>query len=95
MKPQISAKLKKERKKKIMELQATISKEINENLIGKQIPVLIETIFSNGKIIARSYKDAPEIDGVVYINTDKILSPGDVTLATVTGASEYDLIAKV
>jgi len=95
MKPQISAKIKKERKKKIMQLQAEISREINESFIGKKIPVLIESIISNGEIIARSYRDAPEIDGVVYIDSDKILSPGDVEMATIVAASEYDLYAKI
>ena len=95
MKPQISAKIKKERKKKIMELQSRISKEINESFIGKKIPVLIESIVSNGEIVARSYRDAPEIDGLVYIETDKIVSPGDVEMATVIAATEYDLVARI
>jgi len=95
MKPQISAKVKKERKKKIMELQSRISKEINESFIGKKIPVLIESIVSNGEIVARSYRDAPEIDGLVYIETDKIVSPGDVEMATVIAATEYDLVARI
>ncbi|MCQ2958283.1 MAG: radical SAM protein, partial [Candidatus Gastranaerophilales bacterium] len=95
MKPQISAKVKKQRKKVIMELQSQISKEKNESFIGKKIPVLIETIISNGEIIARSFRDAPEIDGLVYIKTDKVLSPGDVEFAEVYDASEYDLFAKI
>ena len=72
-----------------------ISKEINESFIGKQIPVLIESIASNGEIIARSYRDAPDIDGLVYIETDKVISPGDVEIATVCAATEYDLYAKI
>ncbi len=95
MKPQIPAKIKKERKKKIMQLQAKISKEINKNFIGKTIPVLIESIVSNGEIIARSYRDAPEIDGMVYIKSDQILSPGDVCDAKVYDATEYDLFATI
>ena len=95
MKPQISAKVKKERKKIIMEIQSEISREINEKFTGKQIPVLIESISSDGEIIARSYRDAPDIDGVVYIETEEIVSPGDVLHATVTGANEYDLFAKI
>ena len=95
MKPQIPSKTKKERKKIIMELQAKISKEINESFVGKKIPVLIESITSEGEIIARSYRDAPDIDGVVYVETDEIVSPGDVLKATVTAADEYDLYAKI
>ena len=78
-----------------MELQAKISKEINESFVGKKIPVLIESITSEGEIIARSYRDAPDIDGVVYVETDEIVSPGDVLKATVTAADEYDLYAKI
>lgn len=95
MKNQIPAKIKKLRKKIIMEEQSQISKEINESFVGKKIPVLIESIISNGQIIARSYRDAPEIDGLVYIESDKILSPGDVEIAEVYAASEYDLFARI
>ena len=95
MKPQIPSKIKKERKKKIMQLQAKISKKINESFIGKTIPVLIESIVSTGEIIARSYRDAPDIDGLVYIKSDKILSPGDIHDAKVYDATEYDLFATI
>jgi len=95
MKPQILSKIKKQRKKIIMEEQAKISKEINESFIGKKIPVLIESIISNGQIIARSYRDAPDIDGLVYIETDKVVSPGDVELAEVISGTEYDLFARI
>ena len=95
MKPQIPAKIKKQRKKIIMELQAKISKEINESFIGKKIPVLIESISSDGEIIARSFRDAPDIDGVVYIETEEIVSPGDVLMATITDANEYDLFGEI
>jgi len=95
MKPQVLSKVKKQRKKLIMELQAEISKEKNKSFIGKKIPVLIETVISNGQIIARSFRDAPEIDGLVYIESDKVLSPGDIEFAEVYDASEYDLFAKV
>ncbi len=95
MKPQISAKVKKARKKLIMEKQAEISREINESFIGKEIPVLIESVVSNGEIIARSFRDAPDVDGLVYIESDEVLSPGDVYMAKITGANEYDLFGRV
>jgi len=91
IKPQISAKIKKARKKKIMELQQKISEEINASLIGKEISSLIETIDSKGKIIGRTYRDAPEIDGLVYISTNKPVSPGDVIKVKITKAGKYDL----
>ncbi len=95
MKPQISAKQKRERKKIIMQTQANISKEINKRFIGKEIPVLIEGIFSNGQIIARSYRDAPDIDGLVYIKTEKNIIPGEIEQAKVYEVNEYDLFAEI
>jgi len=56
---------------------------------------LIEVLTSDGKIIGRTYKDAPEIDGLVFIETKKIVSPGDVVQVKITGASEYDLYGVV
>ncbi len=95
MKPQIQAKIKKQRRKILMEEQAKISKEINESFIGKKIPVLIETVISNGQVIARSHRDAPDVDGLVYIETDKIVSPGDIEQAEIYAATEYDLFGKI
>ena len=74
-----------------MELQQQISKNINKKLIGKEIDCIIETISEDGIITARTYKDAPEVDGLIYIGTDKDVIPGDVVTVKVTGANEYDL----
>ena len=78
-----------------MQTQANISKEINKRFIGKEIPVLIEGIFSNGQIIARSYRDAPDIDGLVYIKTEKNIIPGEIEQAKVYEVNEYDLFAEI
>ena len=94
LKPQILAKVKKQRKRQLMELQQTVSKEINKKLIGKKIDCIIEAINSDGTIVGRTYKDAPEVDGLVFINTDEIVEPGDIITAKITGAVEYDLIAE-
>lgn len=88
---QVSEKVKEERYKALMKLQQGISKEINETFIGKTIPCLIESITDKGKIIARSTRDAVEIDGQVYIDTDKPVTPGDVENVLITSADEYDL----
>ncbi len=95
LKPQISAKVKKQRKKQLMELQQGISKEINKKLIGKKIDCIIEAISETGEITGRTYKDAPEVDGLVYINTAAPVNPGDIITAKITGAVEYDLIASI
>ena len=93
LKPQINAKIKKQRKNILMKLQQEVSASINEKLIGKNIDCIVETVDSDGKITARSYKDAPEVDGLVYIDTKTPAIPGDIITVKVTGASEYDLFA--
>ena len=95
MKPQIPAKIKKTRRKELMKLQQSISKEINESLIGKKIPAIIESMTSSGKIIGRTFRDAPEIDGLIYIETARALLPGDIVSAQITKACEYDLYGNV
>lgn len=94
LKPQILAKVKKQRKKQLMELQQTISKEINEKLKGKKIDCIIEAINQDGDVIGRTYKDAPEVDGLVFIKTEQPVNPGDIIKVKIKGAVEYDLIAE-
>ena len=91
IKGQIPAKIKKSRRNKLMELQQGISLEINKGFIGKTIHVIIETVDKSGNITGRSYRDAPEIDGLVYITHDRELIPGEVELVKITAADEYDL----
>lgn len=94
LKPQVPAKIKKQRHKKLMEIQQNVSKEINEKLIGQNIDCIIEAISETDEVVGRTYKDAPEVDGLVYINTTNPVNPGDIITAKVTGAVEYDLIAE-
>ena len=93
LKPQIPAKIKKQRKKQLMTLQQSVSKEINKKLIGKKIDCIIESLNSDGTIVGRTYKDAPEVDGLIYIETETPVNPGDIITVKITGAIEYDLIA--
>ena len=94
MKPQVLSKIKKERRKKIMQMQQVISKEINESFVGKVLPCIVETVDSRGSVVARSYRDAPEVDGYVYVKTDKPLIPGDIEPVRIISASEYDLFGE-
>lgn len=93
LRPQIPAKIKKQRKKQLMELQQKVSKEINNKLIGKKIDCIIEAINSDGLVVGRTYKDAPEVDGLVFIDTKTPVTPGDIITVKITGAVEYDLTA--
>ncbi|MFA7658247.1 MAG: 30S ribosomal protein S12 methylthiotransferase RimO [Candidatus Gastranaerophilaceae bacterium] len=88
---QVPEKIKKERFKALMELQQGISKEINSTFIGKTLPCIIENINSEGLVVARSQRDAAEIDGVVYIDTKKPVIPGDIENILIKSSDEYDL----
>ena len=95
MKPQILAKVKKQRKKALMALQQKISAELNKKMIGKKIDCIAETVGEDGIIVARSYKDAPEVDGLVYIKPQEGVLPGDIVTVRVTSAKEYDLTGEI
>ena len=95
LKPQISAKIKRERKNKILKLQKEISKKNNLNFISKKIQCIIEEVHNDGTAIGRSYADAPEVDGLVYVKTNEYLSPAQIVEVTVTGADSYDLVAEL
>ncbi len=95
MKEQIHPMTKKSRYNKIMSLQQQISKENLEKQIGKEVEILLEERSFDGKTyIGRSYMDVPEIDGIVYLNSNKELQTGDFVKAKIIDVSSYDLIAK-
>lgn len=91
MEHQVSEKIKKERFDALMKLQQKISKEINSTFVGKTIPCIIENFNSEGQVIARSHRDAAEIDGLVYIETQKPVVPGDIENVLIKSYDEYDL----
>jgi ribosomal protein S12 methylthiotransferase len=95
MKPQITKKVAKERYNKLMAIQQTISLERNKSFIGKTLPCIIECYSDEGDVIARTQYDAPEIDGVVNIKTDKHVIPGDIEQVKIIDATEYDLIGEI
>ncbi len=92
---QVPYEVKLERYERLMELQRQISLERNAQFIGGEIEVLIESRDKRkGMWVGRSYRDAPEIDGLVYVKGSG-LNPGSFVRALVDGASEYDLFAKL
>ena len=95
MKPQVPKRIAKARWKKLMEIQQEISKERNQKFVGKLIPCIIECYSDEGEVIARTQYDAPEIDGIVNIKTDKHVVPGDIELVRIIGATEYDLVGEI
>lgn len=94
MSDQVPAKIKHERYKKLMALQQEISYEINQSYIGKTIPCIVESFTDEGVVILRSEHDAPEIDGLVYVKSDRPVVPGDIEDVKIEKADEYDLFGK-
>ena len=91
---QIAEELKEERWHRFMETQQAISAKRLEAKVGKTIDVMVDGTHESG-IIGRSKADAPEVDGVVYLNSSKRHLPGHIVKATVTNSDEYDLWANV
>lgn len=95
-KNQVPQKIKKERKKAIMELQSEISDKKNSKMVGKKITVIIDGFDpDNNVFVGRSYKDAPDVDGVVFIKGGTNLMSGDFVKVKITDYNEYDLIGEI
>jgi ribosomal protein S12 methylthiotransferase len=84
--------VKEERRGRLMALQQNISLKKNQALIGKTLPVLIEGK-DQAMSLGRSYRDAPEIDGMVIVEGD--VPPGQMVPVRITGAMAYDLVGTV
>jgi len=84
----VSSEVKQERYERLMERQQNISLQINQSYVGKKLDVLIEGC-DNGLAIGRSYRDAPEIDGLVVIEADARV--GEIVPVRISGAMAYDL----
>ena len=95
LKGHLPAKIKKERRNKLMELQQQISLKNNQNRIGKTLKCIVEGYTDDGVIIMRSEYDAPEIDGVVYATSERQVVPGDIEDVKITKADEYDLFGEI
>ena len=96
LKAQIHPMTKKSRYNKIMSLQQKIASETQQEMVGKELEVLIETKTFDGKYyVGRSYREVPDIDGLIYIEmVDKALE-GKFVKCKITKASGYDLIGEI
>jgi ribosomal protein S12 methylthiotransferase len=83
-----------ERRQRLMELQEDISADLLAAKIGREIEVLVDEVDDEGTI-ARSAADAPEIDGLVFINDHFAAAPGDFLRVRVVDADEHDLYAEL
>lgn len=95
LKPQISAKVKHERYKKLMELQRKISLENNRKYTDTTLKCIVEGYSDDGTVILRTEHDAPEVDGLVYAISKEPVVPGDIESVKISSADEYDLYGKI
>ena len=83
--------VKEARKERFMEVQAEISAARLAARVGRTLTVLVDAIDEDGTAVCRSYADAPEIDGLVFIEDGEGLSAGDFVTVEIVDASEHDL----
>lgn len=96
MDDQIEEEVKEDRQAELMELQQDIAFDLAEDMIGKEVLVLIEgKVADENAYVGRTYKDAPNVDGLIFVNTEEELMSGDFARVKVTGALEYDLIGEI
>ena len=88
----VAQEVKQERLERLMTLQERISLELNQRWIGKKQDVLIEGQ-GDGISVGRSYRDAPEIDGLVILEDE--VEPGQIIPVQITGAMTHDLLARL
>ncbi|MGF0018290.1 30S ribosomal protein S12 methylthiotransferase RimO [Sporofaciens sp. SGI.106] len=96
MADQIPEEVKEDRQAEIMELQQDIAFDLAEDMIGREVLVMIEgKVADENAYVGRTYKDAPNVDGLIFVNTEEELMSGDFARVKVTGALEYDLIGEL
>ena len=93
---QIPEEVKADRQAELMELQQDIAFDQAEKMVGREVLAMIEgRVADENAYVGRTYKDAPGVDGLIFIHTDRELLSGDFARVKVTGASEYDLIGEL
>ncbi|MEF9915830.1 MAG: 30S ribosomal protein S12 methylthiotransferase RimO [Lachnospiraceae bacterium] len=96
MPEQIEDSIKEERQAELMELQQDIAFDLAEDMIGRELLVMIEgKVADENAYVGRTYKDAPNVDGFIFVHTQEELISGDFVTVKVTGALEYDLIGEI
>lgn len=96
MPDQVEEEVKEARRAEIMELQQEICFDQAEDMTGRELFVMIEGKVADENVyVARTYRDAPNVDGYLFVNTGELLMSGDFVWVKVTGALEYDLIGEI
>lgn len=93
---QLPEEVRNERQARFMDVQAGISASILKAKVGRTLPVIIDgSEDEDGVAVGRSRADAPDIDGLVYVTTDRHLEPGDIVGVRITGSLEHDLVGRL
>lgn len=96
MEGQLAEEVKEFRRDELMELQQEIAFEKAESLVGQVLTVMVEGKVADEDIyVTRTYRDAPNVDGYLFLNTAAELMSGDFVRVLVTGSNEYDLIGEL
>lgn len=96
MPDQVPEETKEQWRDEIMELQQEVSYDLGQEMIGKELTVMIEgKVADETAYVARTYMDAPGVDGYLFVQTGEALMSGDFVRVRVTGAEEYDLIGEL
>lgn len=96
MPDQIPEEVKEERQAELMELQQDIVFDQAEDRIGEELLVMIEgKVADENAYVGRTYRDAPNVDGLIFVNTSEELMSGDFAKVKVTGSADYDLIGEL
>lgn len=93
---QVEDDIAKERQEEILALQQEISYAFNLDMVGKTLDVIIEGyLYEENVYIGRSYMDAPNVDGYIFVSSQEEIVSGDMVRVKVTEANEYDLIGEI
>ncbi len=96
LKDQVSDEVKRTWQEEVMELQQEVSYDKNQELLGREFVAFVEgKVADENAYMGRTYRDAPSIDGYVFIQTKETLMTGDLVKVKITGAYEYDLIGEI
>ena len=96
MPDQIDEEVKLDHQADLMELQQEIAFDNAQDMVGREVLVMIEgKVADENAYVGRTYRDAPNVDGLIFINTDEELLSGDFARVKVTGAVDYDLIGEL
>ena len=96
MPEQIEESVKEDRQAELMELQQDIAFDKAEDMVGSEVLMMVEGKVADENVyVGRTYKDAPNVDGLIFVHTDAELITGDFAKVKVAGALEYDLIGEL